>query len=127
MQIYWNKRKFLLKEKAQLQQDQHGRYFIVSGHQNGGRDVMRKHSDYKLNCSLLTELKKLGSYNRLECYLTFEKIIHESLHNCTYGHEPLGAAVFVFKLFDQDFDRVKNVFQYPTHLHTLKALIWRNF
>ena len=53
MQIYWNKRKFLLEEEVQLPQDQHGRYFIILGHQNGGRDVMRKHSNYKLNCSLL--------------------------------------------------------------------------
>ena len=81
MQIYWNKRKVLLKEKGQLPQDQNGRYFIVLGHQNGGRDVLRKHYDYKLNCSLLL-CRKNWAHNRFECCLTFKNIMHESLYNC---------------------------------------------
>ena len=72
MQIYWNKRKFLLEEEVQLPQDQHGPYFIILGHQNGGRDVMRKHSDYKLNCSLLLSWKS-WAHNRLEAILPLRK------------------------------------------------------
>ena len=50
MQIYWNKRKRLHKRRVQLPEDwfgtlhQHGRRFIVLGHQYGRRDVMWKHS-----------------------------------------------------------------------------------
>ena len=45
MQIYWNKRKRLHKKRVHLPQDwfgthQHGRRFIVMGHQYGRRDVM---------------------------------------------------------------------------------------
>ena len=49
MPIYWNKRKRLHKKRVHLPQDwfgthQHGRRFIVMGHNMGRRDVMWKHS-----------------------------------------------------------------------------------
>ena len=56
MQIYWNKRKRLHKKEFNSQRtglgNQHGRRFIVSGHQSGLRDVMWKHSiiDYNPPC-----------------------------------------------------------------------------
>ena len=37
MQIYWNKRKRLHNKRVQLQ---HGRRFIVLGHQYGRREIM---------------------------------------------------------------------------------------
>ena len=46
IQIYWNKRKFLQKKKVGSTPHrtglghQHGRRFIVSGHQYGGLDAM---------------------------------------------------------------------------------------
>ena len=46
MQIYRHKRKFLYQKKVQLPQtsleNQHGRRFIVLGHQYVGRDVIWK-------------------------------------------------------------------------------------
>ena len=48
MQIYWNKRKRLHKKRVQLPHDwfgtQHGRSFIVLGHQYGQHDIMWKES-----------------------------------------------------------------------------------
>ena len=44
MQIYWNKRNHLHKKRVQLPRDwfgtQHGRRFIVLGHQHGRRDII---------------------------------------------------------------------------------------
>ena len=42
MQIYWNTRKRLHKERIQLLVHQHGHRFIVLEHQYGRRDVMWK-------------------------------------------------------------------------------------
>ena len=62
MQIYWNKKNICISKEFNSQRDglgqQHGRRFIVLGHQYGRRDVMWK-------CSIqIFKEKKLSTHKK---------------------------------------------------------------
>ena len=69
MQIYWNKRKRLEFNFQRIGlRNQHGRRFIVLGHQYGRRDVMWKHSISYLALEL-TYVNKTHKQSEVENFL----------------------------------------------------------